>query len=124
MSSPEIKTEIKKPISRFKKGQSGNPGGRPPKTESERAAEEYLRAHTLGAAKRLVELQRSETEKIALGAVIAHLRIVVGELERVSGPNGERLDAGPPLTNEERRELLRVQLQNEQEKLNARNEQP
>ena len=76
----------------FQPGQSGNPGGRPPKTDDERAGELYLRERTLSAAKRLVELQSSDDEKIALGATSAHLKITLGTLERQAGANGESLN--------------------------------
>ncbi len=73
----------------FQAGQSGNPGGRTPKTDDERAAELFLRDKTLAAAQRLVQLQSSDDEKIALGATLGHLKITIGTLERQAGPNGE-----------------------------------
>lgn len=100
---------------RFEKGRSGNPGGKRPKTDDQRAAETYLRDRTLAAAQRLVQLQASDDEKIALGAVTAHLKLTIGELER--GIDETPKDATPPLTNDERRALLKAQLAAERESL-------
>ena len=72
----------------FQKGQVGNPKGRKPKTPDQRAAEDYLRDTTKAAAERLVELEHSSDEKIALGAVSCHLKLSVGEISRVALGNG------------------------------------
>lgn len=99
-------------------GSSGNPGGRKPKTDAERAGELYLRERTLSAAKTLVELQGVEHEpKIRLGATVAHLKITLGELERQAGPNGEVVTPHSALTREELMALARAQLEKEREKL-------
>lgn len=89
----ESRTEAARVVGRpFQKGQSGNPGGRQPKTDDERAGETYLRERTLAAAQVLVELQGEGHEpKIRLGAVTSHLKITLGVLERKAGPNGEEL---------------------------------
>ena len=73
----------------FKPGHKG--GGRPKKTDDERVAYDYLVKRTPAAAKRLVELVDSEDEKIALGATLGHLKIVVGDLSRVSDKDGKNL---------------------------------
>lgn len=92
-----------------KGGPSPNPGGRPRKSDEERAGEEYLRERTLGAAKRLVALQDSENEKVALGACIAHLKLT---LERPALPPS-RDDEYAPLTTAELKAIARAQLQKE-----------
>ncbi len=58
---------------------SGNPKGRPPKTPDQRAAEEFLSDRTLAAAERLVQLQASDDEKVALAACTTHLKVTLGE---------------------------------------------
>jgi hypothetical protein len=50
------KTDRTVPKTAFKPGQSGNPGGRKPKTEPERRAEELFRMKTPHAAKTLLEM--------------------------------------------------------------------
>lgn len=87
---------------------SVNPTGRPRKTDEERAAEAYLRDKTLDAAKRLVQLQSSDDEKIALGAVIAHLRLTVGEVKRDADASGDPVaPAVRQMTRGEMLELVR-----------------
>ncbi len=96
----------------FKPGNRG--GGRPAKTDDERAGEKYLRERTLAAAQVLVDLQGPENEpKIRLGAATTHLKITLGDLNRLADPAGEKLDTTPPLTNEERRAYLKLRLAEE-----------
>lgn len=47
-------------MARFKKGQSGNPGGRPKMAEDVR---EVLRAHSMEAAMKLVDLMRNSPDE-------------------------------------------------------------
>ena len=75
----------------FGPNNNANPSGRPPRTREEIEATEFLRTRTLKAARRLVELQGSDAEKLALGAVQTHLKICIGELERVAGKDGENV---------------------------------
>lgn len=81
-------------------------GGRPAKTEEERAAYEYLCEKTQKAARRLVELEDSTEEKIALAAVLGHLKIVVGEFQRTDDGKAS-LDEHEGWTKAEILELIR-----------------
>ena len=95
----------------IKGGPSPNPGGRPAKTDEQRAAEEYLRDKSLFAAQKLVALQDSGDEKIALGAIIAHLKMTIGEVKRSDGKGGP--DPYESLTTDELRAIARAQLAKE-----------
>jgi hypothetical protein len=70
---------------------NANPSGRPARKPDERAAEDFLRDRTLAAAQRLVQLQASDDEKVALGAVQCHLKLAIGEISRVAGADGKTL---------------------------------
>lgn len=108
--APENKQEIPRVAGgQIAKGTSGNPGGRPKKTAAERDAERYLRARTIGSAKRLVELTKHANKKLALRAIIAHLRITVGNLERIA-PGGDPLDPRATMNVDELKALARAQL--------------
>lgn len=63
----------------FRPGQSGNPKGRPPKSDAQREAETLLRNADPEAAVRLLQLEQSSDEKVALAAVVAHLKFTQGE---------------------------------------------
>lgn len=52
----------------FKPGQSGNPNGRPKKTEAERAAEKLSRTEAERAMKKIVKLIDSDDDRVALAA--------------------------------------------------------
>lgn len=62
----------------FAKGRSGNPGGRP---KANPEAKEILKAATPDAARKLVELLGSRTEKIALAAATEILDRTMGRPE-------------------------------------------
>ena len=51
----------------FKKGQSGNPGGRP---KEEVAVRDLARAHTVEAVERLVHWMRSDNAKASVSASV------------------------------------------------------
>lgn len=71
-----------------------NPNGqRGRRTEEVLAAEEALWESTPKAVKRLLELIASTDEKIALGAVTAHLKTTIGVLERKGNSDGSPLDS-------------------------------
>ena len=57
----------------------GNPKGRKPKTQDQRDAEAFLSERTMAAAQRLVQLQASDDEKVALAACTTHLKVTLGE---------------------------------------------
>ncbi len=99
----------------FKPGNKG--GGRPAKTDEERAGYAFLSERTVGAAQRLVQLEASDDEKIALAATVAHLKIVIGDLQREAGKDGEPLTPHSALTLEELKAVGRAQLQRESESL-------
>ena len=73
-------TEGKRPPHRFKKGQSGNPKGRP---KANPEVKEILKAASPDAARKLVELVGSRTEKIALAAATEILDRTMGRPETI-----------------------------------------
>lgn len=79
-NSEATATEKKKrgPGRPFQKGQSGNPKGRP---KANPEAKEILKAATPDAARKLVELLGSRTEKIALAAATEILDRTMGRPE-------------------------------------------
>lgn len=74
------RTAKKVPGAPFKKGQSGNPKGRP---KANPEAKEILKAATPDAARKLVELLGSRTEKIALAAATEILDRTMGRPETI-----------------------------------------
>lgn len=94
----------------FKPGQSGNPSGRPKKSDAQRKAEEMLAALSPLAVAKLEELMNCDDPKIQATVALGIVKATIGELARLADPDGERLDSSPPLTNDERRALLTKQL--------------
>ena len=116
VDNPELPPKRKRGNPNWTKGVSGNPGGSAKKTDDERAGELYLRERTAAAAQRLVQLQGSDDEKIALGAVTAHLKITLGTLERQAGPDGKApVNPLTSLSLEELKANARFQLAKEAE---------
>ena len=78
---------MRQPNGRFVPGTSGNPGGRPKVPMDVRSP---LAAGSLAAAQRLVELIKSEDERVSLSASLALLDRVLGKppasLEVTSAP--------------------------------------
>ena len=72
------KTAKKVPGTPFKKGQSGNPKGRP---KADPEVKEILRAASPAAAKKLVSLAGSKNQKIALAACTEILDRTMGKPE-------------------------------------------
>ena len=68
----------------FRKGQSGNPGGKPAKTDAQREADEILRAGSPLAARKLLELCANEDNELALKAATALLKMTNGDLVRAA----------------------------------------
>jgi len=70
---------------KWKRGQSGNPGGRP---RAEREVRELARKHGAKALKRLVELMASTNERVAVAAASAVLDRAYGKpAQSLTGPN-------------------------------------
>ena len=84
----------------FRPGQSGNPSGRPKKDPDAMA---ILKAAVPSAAARLVELTRSQNEKIALQASVAILDRVWGKPTQTQDVH---MDASMDLRAEVRAALL------------------
>lgn len=57
----------------FEPGKSGNPSGRPGKSEEERKVQLLARQHTVRALNKLAELIDAESEKVAVAACNAIL---------------------------------------------------
>ena len=72
------KTAKKIPGRPFVKGQSGNPNGRPKENPE---VKEILKAHSVEAALKLVELMNSEVDKVALKACCEILDRTMGKPE-------------------------------------------
>ncbi len=71
----------------FRKGQSGNPGGRPKEVAEVRA---LARKHGQAAIKKLVELLKSGDERVVLGAVKELLDRGYGKsAQTITGEGGE-----------------------------------
>lgn len=67
--SESDKPKRKAPKTAFAKGQSGNPGGRPPKTEEERTLEQMCKEKTPEALKIILELMAgSKMDRAKLAA--------------------------------------------------------
>ena len=78
MAENSVKAVNKGPGKPFPKGRSGNPGGRP---KADPEVKEILKAASPAAAKKLVSLVRSRSEKIALVACTEILNRTQGKPE-------------------------------------------
>lgn len=65
MTKPENRDEQDRPIGRFQKGVSGNPGGRPKESAD---VKDLARQHSSEAFSRILELMRSDNARVALAA--------------------------------------------------------
>ena len=68
---------VRNKAGQFVKGHSGNPSGRPSPQNAE--VKEILKAATVEAARRLVELSASDNEKVSLTATIEILNRTEGK---------------------------------------------
>ncbi len=75
----------------FKKGDSGNPKGRPPKTEAVREAERLLAELSPKAVAKLGELMDGDDVKIQAQVALGIVKATIGELQRVAGEDGGNL---------------------------------
>lgn len=103
-------------LGRLLPGNTANPRGPKKRTEEQMQAEEMLWESTPAAVRRLLELERSDDEKIALGATVHHLKTTLGVLQRKAGPDGETLTPHAALTSDELRAVARAQLEKERAK--------
>ena len=62
--SPEVSSDPEKYPNRFKPGQSGNPSGRPKRTEEEKEAMEKIRSLAPRAAEEMENILRSKTASL------------------------------------------------------------
>lgn len=83
-------------MAKFKKGQSGNPGGRPKVVT---AIKELAQQHGPTAFQRVLELVASDDERVALAASQEVLNRAYGKpVQALSGPEGESLLTGVQIT--------------------------
>lgn len=91
------KPKRKAPKTAFVKGQSGNPGGRPPKTDEERTLEQLCRDKTLDALSVLTTIMNSSAsnERNRITAAMAIIERGHGKAVQpttLSGPEGGPVD--------------------------------
>jgi hypothetical protein len=91
------KPKRKAPKTAFVKGKSGNPGGRPPKTEEERTLEAMCRDKTQAALAVLVKIMDSEksNERNRITAAMAIIERGHGKAVQpttIGNPDGSKMD--------------------------------
>ncbi len=91
----------------FKKGDTGNPKGRPPKTDAVREAEELLAKLSPMAVAKLEELMQTADEKIQAQVALGIVKATIGELSRVADKDGNPLAGFASMTKEEILEIAR-----------------
>lgn len=101
MSENRQKTDSPKrkaPKTAFKPGESGNPGGRPPKTEEQRTLEAMCRDKSMRAFEVLSEImEMGENERNKITAALAIIERGHGKPVQpttVSGPDGSAVKLG------------------------------
>jgi hypothetical protein len=92
----------KAPKSAFVKGQSGNPGGRPPKTEEQRTLEAMCKDKTLDALAVLIKIMESgENERNKITAAMAIIERGHGKAVQpttIGNPDGSKMDMNLTVT--------------------------
>lgn len=91
------KPKRKAPKTAFVKGQSGNPGGRPPKTPEERTLEAMCREKTLDALAVLTEIMdnKESNERNRITAAMAIIERGHGKAVQpttIGNPDGSKMD--------------------------------
>lgn len=93
---PETDKKRKAPRSAFKPGQSGNPGGRPPKTQEERTLEDACRSKSMDALAVIEEIMvNGQNERNRITAALAIIERGHGkplQPTTLSGPGGAPLE--------------------------------
>lgn len=99
MSENRQKTDSPKrkaPKTAFPKGQSGNPGGRPPKTDEQRTLEAMCRDKSLEALEVLTTIMESgENERNRITAALAIIERGHGKAVQpttIGNPDGSKMD--------------------------------
>lgn len=102
-SRPKSDTPKRKaPKTAFVKGQSGNPGGRPPKTEEQRTLEAMCKDKTLDALAVLLQIMESgEQERNRITAAMAIIERGHGKAVQpttIGNPDGSKMDMNMTVT--------------------------
>ena len=99
---PSDKPKRKAPKTAFVKGQSGNPGGRPPKTEEERTLEAMCRDKTQAALNVLLSIMdNGENERNRITAAMAIIERGHGKAVQpttIGNPDGSKMDMNMTVT--------------------------
>lgn len=92
----------KAPKSAFVKGQSGNPGGRPPKTEEQRTLEAMCKDKTQDALAVLMQIMSNgENERNRMAAALAIIERGHGKAVQpttIGNPDGSKMDMNLTVT--------------------------
>lgn len=100
---PSDKPKRKAPKTAFVKGQSGNPGGRPPKTDEQRTLEAMCRDKTQAALEVLLKIMDSEksNERNRITAAMAIIERGHGKAVQpttIGNPDGSKMDMNMTVT--------------------------
>lgn len=100
---PSDKPKRKAPKTAFVKGQSGNPGGRPPKTDEQRTLEAMCRDKTQAALDVLLKIMGSEAsnERNRITAAMAIIERGHGKAVQpttIGNPDGSKMDMNMTVT--------------------------
>lgn len=99
---PSDKPKRKAPKTAFVKGQSGNPGGRPPKTDEQRTLEAMCRDKTQAALSVLLSIMdNGENERNRITAAMAIIERGHGKAVQpttIGNPDGSKMDMNMTVT--------------------------